>query len=201
MNHADIRNILFLDLETTGTNEGIHSVIEVCAKFYVDGKQVAVYSNKMGTSKEGVDLGAMTVNKRKVKQLLSDQPATQVAYDLADWLVELKEKKAPGAIHVCGHNPGFDVKFIIGFLEHFGITGVQSILSHKVLDTFGLAAGLILAGILKVEKTSLEGLAKALNIDLSNRTLHRAEDDVDLTIEVYFKMINLLRKLNGRQKT
>lgn len=190
-------NILFLDLETTGVDENKHSIIEIAAKFYVNGQLRDTFESKTATYNQEVDLGALGVNNFTIKEILSHPPSPEVAYALAEFLVNVKKNKGKGPIYLCGHNVAFDEKFLDRFLAIHSITGLHSVLGHKKLDTATLAIALIDAGVLNPEKTSLEYLAKELGISLEGRNLHKAMDDVDLTIEVYYKMLDLLRKING----
>lgn len=190
-------NILFLDLETTGVDENKHSIIEIAAKFSVDGKIVKSYESKVGTYNKEVDLGALGVNNFSIKGILGHTGSPEVAYALTEFLVTVKKSKGKGPIYLCGHNVAFDEKFLNRFLEVHSITGLHSIVGHKKLDTATIAIALIDAGVIKPEKTSLEGLAKELGINLQGRKLHNAMEDVDLTIEVYNEFKKLLRKING----
>ena len=190
-------NILFTDVETTGIDEHANSIIEISAKLYVNGKEVTAYDAKPSPCHKEVDLGALKVNNFKIGDIVAQKLSAEIAYNFADWLVELKDKKAEGPIYLCGHNVAFDEKFIKAFFRTHSIVGLGSIVSHKKLDTASLALSLMQAGIMPEGKTSLKELAKALNINMVGRTLHRAEDDVRLTIDVYYAMIKKLKGLNG----
>jgi len=60
-------NILFLDLETTGTNPDIHSIIQIGAALFVQGEKIDQFKIDLAP-REGstIDLGALKVNKHNL---------------------------------------------------------------------------------------------------------------------------------------
>lgn len=193
-------NILFIDVETTGTDPAKHNMIEFAGRLDVDGKTVSRFSRKFfnaqGTT---IDLGALRVNKTKLSELITFKPEVEEAVHLIDWLLELPSK-APGPILVCGQNVQFDIGFLKALLSRYSVVGIEQIIGYKYIDTFSIAIALKQAGVLQTDKTNLEALGKAVGIDTSKYTLHSADGDVDLVADVYYGVLSTLQALSDKSK-
>lgn len=191
-------NMLFVDVETTGTDSNKNVMVELAARLDDStGKTITRFTSKFFNPKgTSIDIGALKVNKVKIKELLSYKPEDGEIASFIDWLVELPEK-VQGPIVVCGHNVHFDMDFIKAALHRYSVAGIEQVTGYRYEDTSGLGIALVKAGILKPEggKVSLASLAKALGIDVSQYKTHTADGDVDLTAEVYYRMITLLTVL------
>lgn len=187
-------NILFCDVETTGTEPSENTIIELACRLDVDGKTLANYHAKMFNPTSKTDLGALKVNKSKISELVKARKEVEVALEFCDWLLEIQQK-VKGPIYIAGQNVHFDVNFLKAMLARYSVSGFNSVISIRHIDTSGLSLALIEAGKLKIEGTSLslETIAKALGIDTSKMELHTATADVNLCALVYYKMIELMR--------
>lgn len=185
-------NILFIDTETTGLDPSKHTIIEIACRLDVDGKTVTRHSTKFYNPNAQIDLGALRVNKTKITDLVKAKPEAQEVAHLVDWLVELPDR-VQGEIYLSGQNVTFDKEFLKALLGRYNVSGLDSIVGYKVLDTFGLALALVMKGKLKVEgKLNLGNIAKALGVDLSKKKLHTADDDTDVAAEVLYKLLELI---------
>lgn len=188
-------NILFIDVETTGTDPAKHNMIEFAGRLDVDGKTITRFSTKFFNPQGAtIDLGALKVNKTKISELMALKPEIQEAANLIDWLLDLPNK-VQGPILVCGQNVQFDVGFLKALLAKYAVVGIEQIIGYKYIDTFSLAIALKQAGILQTDKTNLEALGKAVGIDTSKYVLHTAEGDTNLVADVYYGVIAALKRL------
>lgn len=186
-------NILFIDVETTGTDPSKHNMIEFAGRLDSDGKTVTRFHTKFFNPQNAtIDLGALRVNKTSLSSLLALKPEIQEAAHLVDWLLELPTK-VQGPIVVCGQNVQFDMGFIKALLGRYGVVGIESIVGYKYVDTFSLAVALKEAGILKADKTNLAAIGQAVGIDTSKYDLHTAEGDTNLVADVYYALIKSLQ--------
>lgn len=187
-------NILFLDLETTGLDENKHAVIEIACRLDVDGKKISSHNTKFYNPQTNTDMAALKVNKARLAKLMSHKQEVAEVASFVDWVLDASDK-VKGPIMLCGHNVPFDIKFLTALLAKYGVHGFDLVAGGKdLLDTRIIAQGLILAGKLKVEgKFNLENLAKALGIDTSGMELHTASVDVELTAQVLYKLIKLMK--------
>lgn len=193
-------NILFIDTETTGVDANKHTIIELSARLDVDGKTVDRFHSKFfNPAGISVDLGALKVNKTSVSTLITLGQEDKEFVRFADWLLTIPSK-VKGNVVVCGQNVQFDINFIKALLNKYSMTGLESIIGYKYIDTFSLAITLIQAGIIRSEKTNLESLAQALDIDTSKYDLHTAVGDTDLVAEVYYKITKRLTDLQQHSR-
>lgn len=188
---------LFLDTETTGINPDINGLVEIAAEYHVDGKKVSQWNSKMFAKQQSpiVNLQALKVNKHSIKGLHSLPDEAVALAEFCEWVLGLDTKD----LIIVGHNIQFDINFIKAALKKYGVEGFELISSTKTIDTVGLARVLMYAGkldlgaVTSVHGANVGNLARALGVDLSNRTLHTATDDIAVTAEIYYKMVALIK--------
>lgn len=185
---------LFVDSETTGTDNEKHGIIELCCHLTDEnGQLLKDFSNKMfdkrGTNR--VSLGALKVNGSSVKDLWARPEEAPVVSDLVDFLMAIKEYKD---IVIVGQNVQFDVGFLKALLKKYGIDDLEQIVGYKFIDTYSIAAALQKAGKIDSNaKLNLSGIANAVGIDTKDISLHTATGDVELTKKVFFKLIEMMK--------
>ena len=207
-----IDNILFLDIETTGTDHKKNGIIQIAMEYHENGEKIASFNKKCIPSTTFTDLGALKYNGVKYSQLdklgVSDK---ELLKDFLDFLLNLPKNKN---IYLGGHNVNFDVNFINEWLSQNNIEGLRSILPYRVVDTSTLGMFLSDGGIFKVSgKFNFESMLSGLGLlsnsivmaqknidgkdilhDLDER-LHDAAYDVKMTAKAYYTMTELRNKL------
>lgn len=203
-------NILFLDVETTGLDPHKHALLQIAAEYYEDGKLVSSFDENVRNMGAAVNLGALKVNKLTAQAITTGanvdpsggQNGADPVIKFVDYLLGLGKK-----VTVCGHNVAFDLGFIKVAMAQRGFEGLESVLSHKVLDTATLALALQEAGIYTGDKTSVADLAAEFGVEtklpvsedklslIVNNNLHNAAVDVHVTAKIYFAMIKRLKGL------
>lgn len=214
-------NILFFDLETTGLDADRHGIIEIAAQLYsgtelVDTFNAAVDIHCLLESGKVVALDALKVNgvtfynqekvcvERNIKSIFKSERAAMQAF--ADWLVGAT-LKVDGKLYVAGQNVAFDLGFIKTALKNNGIEGWDRAVSYRTIDTSDISRFLVDSGVLHIPLDAprgggLQRVALGLGIEVRDRKLHTALEDVKLTAEVYFAMKKRLEDLaNGRKTT
>jgi len=211
-------NILFFDLETTGLDPKRHGIVEVAAQLYSNGELVdtffqAIDLEDLVTRGRKVDMSAMKVNgitfynqkERCVQRNINFVGKEDVVLrNFADWLVGAT-LKVEGKTYVAGQNIGFDIGFIKQAFANHDIEGWDSAVSYRTIDTSGISRFLIDAGAIRVSDnvqagSGLAKIALSLGIEIRDRTLHTALEDVKLTAEVYFAMKKKMEQLCQGQK-
>ena len=124
------RGLAFLDIETLGTNNRTHAIIEVACVVVGAGWSVEEWSSKLAVSKwdvERADPGAIAVNGFRVGEWADAPPAR-------DGLLELA-KRLHGNV-IVGHNLEFD----LGFLDVAwqGLVPYREVV-RSTIDTYPLA--------------------------------------------------------------
>ena len=187
-------NILFIDTETTGTDPKKHGIIEIAAEFHVNGKKVSEFNTKFFGRNHQVSMGALKVNKGSIQGLLKLEAEEKGVVEFVDWLLALDSREP---ITICGHNVHFDISFIKALLDKYAIEEWDQAVSYRHLDTCSIGRFLIESGVLRTpigkSGANLSNVATCLGINLAGRSLHTAKDDVALTAEVYYKMLELVR--------
>lgn len=190
-------NILFLDVETTGTDPTKHTVIEVALEFHQNGKRVSNWGKKF--CPEGsyeIDIGALKVNNSMLGSFSSRGSEKLALEGFVDYLLGLPDE----SIILCGHNISFDIAFVEAWLRKFNILGLKkNIIDYRVLDTATIATFLQSVGILEIKRMSLKNLAEELQVELPDykkatcQGLHNAVVDVRVTADVFYKMQELIK--------
>ena len=181
-------DILAIDVETTGIIPGKHSLIEVAA-IYIPEKGSTKWYNFLQPPNKAVNLGALKYNNYRITNFLdmnNVQPKTNFG-GFIDFLLDIPKESI-----LLGHNVNFDIDFLKAECENYNIESLWEILPKHKQDTKVIANFLIQCGMLQAPNTTLTGLAEALKIKYDHTKLHRADYDIELTVEVYKVLKNLI---------
>jgi DNA polymerase III epsilon subunit-like protein len=206
-------NILFVDTETTGLDPEKNRLLQIAARLDVDKSTgveglIEYFETHVGhfmffdnAPVFEISLGALKVNKRSLLNTNPTPPGSPIPAGEAmvmeervaitrfvEWLLVMHRKY--GDFLLAGHNVDFDIRFLNAALRRAGIVGLDELVGHRRVDTAPIALFLKDAGILKIEKGSLEETAKALGISTEGQ--HDAKFDVDLTASIYYEMKKLV---------
>lgn len=175
-----MRDLAFIDVETTGLEPDYHEIIEV-AVARVDAKTLTI------TAEFDCKVRPKHPDRAEPEALRIN------GYSPERWSDALSQTHAIGQISpllsgciLAGHNTSFDRSFIEAAFKRSGKTLPD--LDYHVIDTVSLAWPLIVAGA--IEKPKLRFLCEHLGI--SNQGEHSAPADVRRTIEVYRRLMPAL---------
>jgi len=179
--------IFAIDTETTGLHASRHECIEIAlvglnSDLSLNGHE---YVSRIRPSEMGFKLmqpEAFNVNKITKEELMVAPNAAQVRRSLLEWKSEITGEK----IEPLGHNYLFDKGFIANFL---GEDLYSEMFDYHVRDSC------ILAQCLKDIGYKLPiGLKKlAVHFGISTEALHSARGDALLTVEVYKRLVGLIK--------
>lgn len=134
--------LLFLDTETTGTNEAINGVIQIAALMEVDGVVVDSFETLVQPW-DGCQIaeGALEVSGITIQQLLAAPPEDYAVAKFIKWLRKYigqfdKKDKA----FLVGFNTPFDDKFLRALCDRVGEKYLGSYKWPDVIDVRGFAA-------------------------------------------------------------
>lgn len=178
------RDLVFFDIETTGLNEEVHTIIEVAAvRLTPDcSKVIDVYEAKIMPT--AMDLGVAETRALEVNRFSLEEWEREQARHITDVLPELNVVAKDGII--AGQNVGnFDMRFWKAMARRHKIPMPD--MSYRVVDIDAIAWPLLKAK--KIPNVKLETLCRHFKI--SNDGSHRALTDVKRTIEVYRRLIAL----------
>lgn len=193
-------SILFLDLETTGTDPLKHTVIEIYAEYHSQRSVVSNFHAKIQQQPNPdnyVDLGAMRINNTSLLDMWSNTETELVTVaKFTQWLLSLNQTR----LHLCGHNINFDINFLKILFSRCRVEGWDSIFARRVEDTAILATTLQKCGILPSGSLSLANLATMLEVPVSDcDVFHTAKLDTEITAAIYYKLVDKLNNLGPKQ--
>ena len=179
------RDVVFIDLETTGLDPYAHEILEIGAlrlnyllQFEVDRYSALVAPSHLETA---------SPEALKANRFNAEEWRSAVPLDVA--LRHLARLITPDAI-VVGHNTHFDWGFIREAHRRVAYPMIQT---KYLIDTASIGWPLVIEG--EIEKPSLEALCALHGI--SNQGAHRAMRDVERTAQLYARLVNLPAPLGG----
>lgn len=196
-----MNNVLFLDLETTGTKVGRHSIVQIAAEFHKNGEKVLDYNQYVEPDSKITSLGALKVNKIYNVDESNFKPAGTIADNFVEFLLKAVELNDGKPLTVCAHNGRFDLNFLETFLLKNGYENLEQIVSYRVLDTSTIANFLINSGVLKGVKPSIFSLAnyfkcqvnrEETTLDNIDFNYHNAIYDVKVMAKVYYRLQDIV---------
>jgi len=178
------RDILFIDLETTGLDLEEHEIIEIGC-LVVNGKNLRIkkrYHTKVKpehletASKEGLEVAGYS------------EKAWTKARELADMLEDVA-KLAPGAM-IAGWKVDFDWWFLDkAFKKH----NVKHNFDYHLIDVISLAFAYY-RNQKKPKRLGLRKVAKLMNLDLPDTKPHNAMKDIEATFMVFKNLLDKIVK-------
>lgn len=184
---------LYLDLETTGI-EADNSITEIAASYYKDGRCVSTFDVKCGNLKSKINLDALKVNKTSFAELAEKNSEEEALKKLFDWILSLPPDSD---LEMVGVNPQFDFNFLKNRAKHYNIE-IGSVIPYRLNDLGQDARLLVKLGLIVIKKSgkgnTLLDIAKALNIEVDETSLHSAKGDIDLYVKVHEGLLNKFRQ-------
>lgn len=191
--------ILYFDCETTGLDAKINDIITISMRIEIDG----IIKDKLDLkiqphNWDTIEQGALDVNKITREQLkdfmLPVEAHKQIVKLFSKYVDKYKKfKTSEDKLVPAGYNVLFDVLFLTEFFKKCGDNYLGSFIDYHKLDTSSLVLFLKLHKIINCEGYKLTQVAKALDINMDNA--HNAGCDIDATIELNKKILELLKKL------
>ena len=175
-----MRDIAFIDIETTGLEPDYHDIIEVAA-IRLDPVSLEVRTEMAAKVRpenpHRIDPMAIEVNQY-----------SPVAWKKARKLQDVLEQLT-GILHGCivaGHNVHFDWSFLLTAYRQFEV--VQPEVDYHLLDTASFAWPLVISGV--IERPTLRALCDLLGV--SNDNAHNALSDARRAMIVYRRLAEIM---------
>ncbi len=164
------KEIVALDLETTGLDSGRDAIIEVGLVRFSPRRVEEEFSTLINPGRPVPPF--VTQLTGITDEMLADAPRFKTVKDTIEKFV--------GDLPVLGHNIEFDLQF----LQKHGILKY-----NEALDTFAVASVVMP----NAGRYNLAALSSALNVPLGNA--HRALDDAHMTRQIYLRMMEKVAEL------
>lgn len=185
-----MRDLVFLDVETTGLDPEVHEMFEVgLTKTDVKGEILgSLYYWIVPQHLQTASPQALALNgyyRRKMTEPCEGRVHGAVRQEVAEEIVIFTE-----GVHLVGCNPGFDASFVRAFLlaeQHVPLW------HHRMIDLESLAIG-IEPDVSHGVPMGLSELAETFNkSEIPEEDRHTAKGDVEATRVLYFKMMEMAR--------
>jgi DNA polymerase-3 subunit epsilon len=182
-------NLLFLDTETGGLDPLKHSLLQVGVIAYKDKGIVDKFEFKLKHEVYNVNPFAMEINQLNLSDIDKNGFTLTGAVTLLNDFISRHFKDDKPVL--VGHNVSFDKEMVRHQLYKANGFDINDFISHRQIDTMSLIWGLHFAGRLPIEACSSSGAFKYFGIKVDKR--HDALDDCCATVELYEKLIDLMR--------
>ncbi len=184
--------LLFLDVETTGTDPERHGLIQLAGIIEIDGKVINTFNAKVRPFKgDAVNKEALKINGTTIEEI-RQYPESETQYkkliDLLDKFVDKYNKK--DKLSIVGYNPKFDDDFLRAWFMKCGANKFTygSYFWWPLIDVASNTAWLYRDQRAKFENFKLMTVAKALGVDMGEGDAHNAAYDVGVTRKLFYKL-------------
>jgi len=181
--------ILFLDLETTGTNHWQHGIHQISGCIDINGETKRSFNFKVRPNPAAkLNQEALDVGKVTIEQIQQYPPMIEVYQEIIQMLSEYVDKfNKSDKFFICGYNnAGFDNNFFRAFFVQNGDKYFGSWFWSNSIDVMVMATNLLLEQRSSMIDFKLKTVAKTLLIDIDETKLHDAEYDIFLTRSIYY---------------
>lgn len=188
--------LLFFDLETTGTmfwRNGIHQIGGIID---IDGEEKERFDIRLAPNpKAQVEQAALDVGGVTLEQIQSYQPMEEGYRQLVGILSRYVNKfdKRDKMYLVGYNNASFDNQFLRALFTQCGDKYFGSWFYPNCMDVYVMATPFIMDHQKDMENVKLMSVAKQMGIEVDNDRLHDATYDIELTRDIYYKIIGGMR--------
>lgn len=188
--------LLFFDLETTGTmfwRNGIHQIGGIID---IDGEEKERFDIRLAPNpKAQVEQEALDVGGVTLEQIQSYQPMEDGYRQLVGILSRYVNKfDKKDKMYLVGYNnASFDNQFLRALFTQCGDKYFGSWFYPNCMDVYVMSTPFIMDHQKDMENVKLMSVAKQMGIEVDNDRLHDATYDIELTRDIYYKIMGRLR--------
>jgi DNA polymerase III epsilon subunit-like protein len=183
---AFLMRLLFIDCETTGLDPATDQIISYTLQEWTIAGRGATWSHLVMPTKPIEDWQQAALLNHFDPRQWHAAAAIPFGHHDASFLHEKLDKS--GGHLIAGHGLQFDLNFIAAEFARLGLAPPAH--HYQVIDVRSMCAPLLVAGT--VAKTSLIDCAAYFGLNTSRA--HTADGDVELTIDVFERMLGLVWK-------
>lgn len=182
---------LFFDTETTGTDATKHGIIQIAARYFVNGSYKSKFSLTMNPADYAVfDDGAMkwheTTNNITLEKVQAWRPQKEVFAEFIATLDKVVDKfDKSDKIMLFGYNVKFDEAFLRAWFLANEHKFYGSYFHSMPIDVASLAADALLKERHTMSNFKLSTVCQKMGIEVDESKTHDAMYDVDLTVSLY----------------
>lgn len=179
---------IFFDVETTGTNYKLHSIIQLAGLVEVNGEVVESFDYKVRPHpKARIEPEALRVNNTTEEEIMSYPSMRKVHKAFTRLLSKYVDKYDPkNKAYLIGfNNRAFDDFFLRYFFELCGDRFIGAWFWADTIDVLCLAGQYLMEERTAMPSFKLKRVALTLGIDTDKKELHDALYDSKLTRQIY----------------
>lgn len=180
--------LFFFDLETTGTYPGKNGIHQISGEIVIDGEVVEQFDfHVQPNPKAVIEQAALDVANVTKEQIMAYPPMQDVYQELTAMLAKYVDKydKTDKFFLVGYNNAAFDNQFLRGFFLQNGDKYFGSWFWANSIDVMILATVFLADQRAEMANFKLSTVAKQLNIEVDEESLHGADYDIYLTRKIY----------------
>ncbi len=185
--------LLFFDLETTGTNFRQNGIHQIGGIVDIDGKEMERFDIRVAPNPlakiepEALEVGGVTL-----EQIQGYQPMESGYRELIGILSKYVNRydKRDKFYLVGYNNASFDNQFLRAMFTQCGDKYFGSWFWANSMDVYVMATPFLMDRRYQMENFKLMTVAMAMGIDIDGEKLHDATYDIELTREIYYKIIS-----------
>lgn len=186
-----MKNLIFIDTETGGTDPDVHSLLQI--GYVIDVDKDTILKNELNISRHNyiATKEALSINNIDLDMIREIGKSEDI---VASTLVTHVHRTCSEKPTVVGHNVNFDINFLKKLFKRTGYD-YDGTFSYRVVDTMSILRALNDAGVIPSSACNSKGAFEYFGID--NKNAHTALSDAEATRELYYKIITLLEDLEG----
>jgi DNA polymerase III subunit epsilon len=179
--------LLFIDLETTGTNPEKHGIHQIAGRVVIDGVTEETFDLKVQPIKgKSCDLQALEHCNVTLDELRAYPEPREVFRTFKKMLGTYVNKfDRLDKFYFVAYNADFDSKFLRKWFEDLGDEYYGSWFFYPSLDVVQIAGITVFGYREQLENFKLHTVCKHFGLEVDESKLHRAEYDIDLTHSLF----------------
>lgn len=192
--------ILYLDLETTGTEFWKHGIHQISGAIEIDGVIKEYFDCKVQPNEKAmIDQKALDVANITIEVLKTYRPMKEVFVEFEKMIAKYVDKfNKKDKFFICGYNcASFDVPFFRAWFKQNARTQKElefgnyfgSWFWSSSIDIMVLAAEKLKHERAEMIDFKLSTVAKHLGVHVDESKLHDAQYDIEISIRSYYKCI------------
>jgi len=182
--------LLFLDLETSGTDKNRHGVIQIAGIIEIDGEEKERFGFNVSLFPgDIVSKDALVINKKTIEEIRSYPKPIEVYkafLGILDKFVSRFDKT--DKFYLVGYNSRFDDDFLREWFLKFQDKFYGSYFFWPSIDVSNMAALHFMEARKNFKDFKLMTVAAAAGVDISGDKAHDAIFDVEITREIFHKL-------------
>lgn len=182
---------IYIDVETTGLNPQKNAITQIAGIVEIDFEERERFNFLIQPHKDAeISDYALKITDKTVEELMSyPTPKTQYNNFLAILSGYVNKYKREDKFYFIGYNARFDMDFIRAFFEKQGDKYFGSWFFFPPIDVMNMAAVDMMVRGKRCKDFKLGTIAEHFGISLSNKKMHDAMTDIEVTKEM-FEILN-----------